>query len=113
MPINPLDLQTNFSHINQVGKSVSNIKESEELKESQLANLIHKESENEADDIPITKDLSEGPGKIKDEEKNNNPKNQKKKVKSNTNQEENEESEENTEQVLKNPQLGQRIDIVG
>jgi hypothetical protein len=112
MPINPLELQTNFMQITQVGKLQSSLKEVEEIKENQINTMIQKEGDKEAEDIPVTKDISEGLGKIKDKEKKNNLKNRAKK-----NQEVDEDIEEEIENKeepdLKNPIIGQKIDIVG
>ena len=113
MPINPIDLQTNFAQIGQVGKILSAIKDSEELKEYEQNAIIKKASENETEDIPVTKDVDEGPGKIRDQKKKNqNQENEKKK----DNESDSDEKQDNDELIMKdykNPSIGQKIDIVG
>jgi hypothetical protein len=114
MPINPLELQTNFSQINQVGKQVSTIKENESIKEDQINTLIQKNSEKESEDIPTTKDLTEGPEKIKDEPgKKNEKKKKKKKVEIDVEVEDEKKVEDKKDDSLKNPDLGTHIDIIG
>lgn len=111
MPINPLELQTNFSQINQVGKQVSAIKENESLKENQINALIQKKSDIESEDIPVTKDAEEL-NKLKDsnEKKKKKKKSEKKKDKE---EKEEEKSEEIKEEIAKNPNIGKHIDIIG
>jgi hypothetical protein len=111
MPINPLELQTNFSQVNQVGKMQSSIKETEETKETQINSLILKEGNVEAEDIPVTKDVSEGVGRIKDEENKKNQNKEKRELKKKLESEKVEEPESVPD--LKNPNIGSRIDIVG
>jgi hypothetical protein len=112
MPINPLELQTNFSQINQVGKLVSSVKETEEIKENQINTLIQKNSEKESDDIPETKDLSEGLIKVKDQVNKKNLKKKKKALKK-SDEEETSKNIIDEKDKIKNPNLGQHIDIIG
>jgi len=112
MPINPLELQINFSQIGQVAKTQSVIKDAEQLKENQINSLIEKEGEFESEDIPVTKDVSEGVGKIKDyEQKKNKKDNNAKKEKKNEDLKE--ETEENEDEKLKIPRIGKNVDIIG
>ncbi|HOV15423.1 MAG TPA: hypothetical protein PK771_14140, partial [Spirochaetota bacterium] len=66
-----------------------------------------------SDDIPITKDLSEGAGKIKDEEmkkKNREKKDKDKKQKDNDNI----DDESDTNSIIsKDKNIGTRVDIIG
>lgn len=114
MPINPLELQTNFSQLNQVGKQISSIKENENVKESQINNAIQKNSEKEAEDIPETKDAEEL-YKLKEESEK-----KKKKKKEEEDKKVKEESEEEVVDENKlpgkdaeNPNIGRNIDIIG
>lgn len=112
MPINPIDLQANFTQINHIGRQQSNVKDSEQVKELQINLLVQKESEENSDDIPITKDLSEGAGRIKDEESN---KKRKKKDSEDKKEDENKNAKEEKDKSdsTLNPILGNRIDIIG
>lgn len=112
MSVNPLDLQVNFTQMNQVGKQQSMQKDSEVIRQDQASQMVNKEGEKDADYVPETKDLSEGPGKIKDKKEKNNQKKQSRDKKGLENKEENEEDAKES-QSLKDPDLGQKIDIMG
>jgi hypothetical protein len=111
MPINPLELQTNLSQIAQVGKIQSSIKDADSLKDTQINLLIQKNSEKESDDVPMTKDIEEGIGKIKEEKKKKQQK--KDKDKKTIESEIEKEDDKKNENQIKNPEIGQHIDIVG
>ena len=112
MSVNPLDLQVNFTQMNQVGKQQSMQKDSEVLRQDQASQMVNKEGEKDAEYVPETKDLSEGPGKVKDKEEKSNKRNKNKKSEK---EEKNEEKEEEIDESknLKDPDLGQKIDIMG
>jgi hypothetical protein len=112
MPVNPLDLQVSFSQMNQVGKQQAVLKESDDVKQEQASQLLNKLSSKDTEEVPETKDVNEGAGKIKDKEKEEKNKQKKKE------QEEQKEIEKNKEEDkdkkdLKDPTLGQKIDILG
>ncbi len=113
MAINPIDLQVNFSQLNQVGKQQSMIQGSEILRQDKASELIQKEGVKNSEEIPETKDLSEGPNKVKDEnkkkEQSKKDKKQDKKAINKVNAKEKEKFENN----LNDPALGQKIDIIG
>ena len=69
MAVNPIDLQAIFTQMNQVGKQQALIKESQVIRQDHASELVRKDGDKDAADIPNTKDLSEGPGKIKNKEK--------------------------------------------
>lgn len=114
MSVNPLELQTLFSQINRVGKQQALTKENDVLKQEILNSDIHKQGIKDSEEIPETKNLDEEFSKIKDEE---NGKNQKKKKKRNAGQLDNadeESQEENQSQnVITDPKIGRKIDILG
>ncbi len=112
MPVNPIDLQAIFSQMNQVSKQESLVKESEVMRQDQAALLVNKEGTKDAEDIPLTKDLSEGSGKIKDKEKGNNPRNKNNAKEDEDNLKMKKEDADDLENI-KDPDLGQNIDIVG
>jgi len=112
--VNPIDLQTNFSQLGQVGKIQANAKDGQDLKESQINSNVQTQSDKEAKDVPVTKDISEGPGKVKDEEK------EKKKQKGKELREDKEnykESDKEKEELnlnknnIKDSKIGSNIDI--
>ena len=111
MSVNPLDLQVNFTQMNQVGKQQSMQKDSEVLRQDQASQMVNKEGEKDAEYVPETKDLSEGPGKVKDKEEKNNKRNKNKNSEKSVKEENDEEIDESKN--LKDPDLGQKIDIMG
>lgn len=108
MAVNPIDLQAIFSQMNQVGKQESAAKDSEIIRQDQANLVVDKESIKNSEYIPESKDISEGAGKIKDNEKENNPKKRKKK-----NDEKKISKNDKNDENLKDPELGQKIDIIG
>jgi hypothetical protein len=112
MSVNPLDLQVSFSQMGNVGKQQSNVKETDEVKQSAASQILNKEGVKESDEVPETKDVNEGPGKIKDKQEKSDEKNKSKGDKLKTKGSE-EEAEEEKDEKLKDPNLGQRIDILG
>ena len=116
MALNPLDLQVNFSQLNQVGKQQTLAKDSEVIRQDQLSEQVKKEGDKIVEDVPETRDLDEGPGKIKDEEKKKNLSNKNKEKKDDKDDKDdknkkNEMTEEKSK--FKDPDLGQKIDIIG
>ena len=114
MAVNPLDLQVVFAQMNQVGKQQALIKESEVIRQDQASEQAHKEGEKDASDVPKTKDLSEGPGKIKDGEKKKNASNRERQF----NKEKKDDTKDKDRYVdkseeIKDPNLGHNIEIVG
>lgn len=109
MAVNPIDLQAIFSQMNQVGKQESAIKDSEIIRQDQANLIVNKESIKDSEYIPDAKDISEGAGKIKDKGKENNPKKRKKTDK----KEEKKAAYNDKNDDLKDPELGQKIDIIG
>jgi len=113
MSVNPIDLQVSFSQLNNVGKQQSNVKESDEVKQGLANQILHKESEKESEEIPETKDMKEGPGRIKDKQEKND---KNKKEESKENKKENavdKEKKASEKDNLKDPETGQKIDILG
>ncbi len=110
MAVNPIDLQAIFSQMNQVGKQESAVKDSEIIRQDQANIIVNKESIKDSEYIPDTKDISEGAGKIKDKVKENNPK---KRRKPNKEDEKKILKNNKIEENIKDPELGQNIDIIG
>ncbi|MBN2545418.1 MAG: hypothetical protein JXB50_06455 [Spirochaetes bacterium] len=110
MAINPIDLQVNFSQLNQVGKQQTMIQGSEILRQDKASEQIQKDGLKNSEDVPETKDLSEGPEKVKEE---NKKKEQSKKDKSKERKNLKNEKKELFDNELNDPALGQRIDIIG
>jgi len=119
MAINPLELQTLFSQVNNVGKMQANIKEVELLKQEIATSEINKKSEKEAEDVPETKNIEKDFSKITDKEKQNKKNKERQKNKYNKEDdiekgtEEETEIEKAEEKKEKEPYLGSKIDILG
>lgn len=113
MAVNPIDLQAIFTQMNQVGKQESLNKESEVIRQDQAALIINKEGTKDAEEIPETKNLSEGSGKIKDKEKRNNRENKEKDSDENKKNIKAKDNKGNEKDYIKDPDLGQNIDILG
>ncbi len=114
MAINPLELQTLFSQINNVGKMQSVNKEAELLKQEIANSEISKKSEKNSEDVPETKNIDSDSSKINDKKEQN-----KKNKKENKNeQNEGIKEEDLEEQKVENKKsksdfLGTKIDILG
>ena len=113
MSVNPLDLQVVFTQMNQVGKQQSLIKENEVIRQDQASERVKKDGEKDAEDVPETKDLSEGPDKIKDQSDKKSPSNKEKNKKRDEDLDKKKEKENIQSNEIKDPNLGQNIDILG
>jgi len=80
MAINPLELQTLFSQINNAGK-IQSTKEVELLKQEIANSEIMKKSEKESEDVPETKNLDSHFSKINEQEKKKKENKEKKNLK--------------------------------
>ncbi len=114
MSVNPLDLQTVFSHINQVGKQHALEKENQMIRQDGLNHSLSEKSKQDAEDIPITKDVSEGAGKIKDKD-NINKRKKRGNKKDGDDPDDAEDSDEDglSDEVVRDPLIGTKIDIIG
>ncbi len=115
MAVNPIDLQVNFNQMNQVSKQQNLTKDNEILRQDNASNEIKKNSDKDSMDVPETKDLKNGPLKIKE---NESKKEKKKNLKNNKQNslkvdKKNEKKEEENKKDLIDPKLGQKIDIIG
>ena len=108
MPIQPIDLQTLFMRMNQVGKEQAVEREAAHLAQTAQGSDLVRRSEEQGRTVNETRDLEEGPGTVKeDEEKNKNqPGEEETERKAST-----EGSKE--EDIFKDPDLGNNIDISG
>ncbi len=108
MPVTPLDLQTLFSQINQVGKEQAAQKEGAVLQQSMQANTMVKQAQVKDKTVNEAKEPDPEAVKVKDEKKN------KTSLKKQTEERKGEEKKEDAErEVVKDPALGTHIDISG
>jgi hypothetical protein len=107
MPLLPIDLQTMFSHMNQVGKEQALQKDVSPLQQSLQGSEIAKDSKEIDTTVNETDEVGEGLEKIKDEEKKKEQEQGKKQ------QKKKEQNNDKQEERLKEPYLGHHIDIIG
>jgi hypothetical protein len=120
MSVNPLDLQVNFSQLSQVGKQQSLQKEGEILRQDHASEEINKHGTKDSEDVPETKDLSEGPDTIKDRDRKKKQKQEEDDESgdstveaSDTASDEKTTDEKGLKKAPKDPGCGQNIDIIG
>ena len=107
MSIQPIDLQTLFSHLNQVGKEQANIRTQDALQQAHQGSELARQTEIKDHSVNETKDSEQGPGAIKDEENKNKRHPQEK------DQKQERKNENNDLEYVKDPALGNNIDISG
>jgi hypothetical protein len=107
MSIQPIDLQTLFMRLSQVGKEQAAMKDAAHVAQTVQGSEIAKRSEEQARAVNETRELEEGPAVIKDDERQGE----------NRGGGEGEEPTEKKERVKKNvfqdPALGNKIDLSG
>jgi len=114
MSVNPLDLQVIFAQMNQVGKQQSLLKESQLLRQDHASQNVIKDGEKEAEEVPQSKDLSEGPDKVKDhQEKRKSSQEEEEEEKKKDEEENGIKADFEKEDDVKDPLLGQNIDLMG
>jgi hypothetical protein len=110
MPIQPIDLQTLFAHINQVGKDQAAIKEGLAAQQAAHANELIKEMKHQEKSVNKTTKTDEDNQKIQEDDEQSNF------GKSSTKSEEEEEQtpeEKKNIDIITDPDLGRNIDISG
>lgn len=115
MAIQPIDLQTLFTQVDKVGKNQSNLKEGLQLQ--QAIHTVHQQEKQEQriQSVIQTQDTGQGAERIKDRNRKNNS-GQEEDAKAHEKQERKnpeEESEEEKISFVKDPALGQNIDVSG
>ncbi|NOY10082.1 MAG: hypothetical protein GXP33_14715 [Spirochaetes bacterium] len=107
MSVLPIDLQTLFAQMNQVGKEQAIQKNISPLHQSLQGTEIAKQTEEKDKSVNETKDVGEGLEKIKDEQKKGKKKEAPKR------KDENRQEKKKENGIFKDPDLGRHIDIVG
>ena len=108
MGIKPIDLQTLFAKMGEVGKEQSHIKEQAALQQSQAArSQINKEMANDRKVTGTIKD--EGTETIKDDESSNTQKNDKHRKR----ESKNDEKEDEKVEIITDPEVGKHVDLSG
>jgi hypothetical protein len=110
MPIQPIDLQTLFAHINQVGKEQASLKEGLLAQQAAQANELIKEKKHQDESVNKTVKADEDNQKIQyDQEKASSGK------PGSDHEKENEKPDNKQKKmsVFTDPDLGKNIDISG
>lgn len=108
MPSLPIDLQTLFSHINQVGKTQAAIKDTALHAQAVQGSEIADKTLAKDKTVNETEEIAQGPETVNDREKQKREKRQSRQKKS-----EQEKEEVPKKVVFRDPNLGHHIDIVG
>ncbi len=109
MPIQPIDLQTLFAHINQVGKEQALLKEGLTAQQAAQANELIKEKKHQDESVNKTGETDEDNQKIRnDQEKSSSGES------GSDNETENEKpGNKKKMSIFTDPDLGKNIDISG
>ena len=110
MPIQPIDLQTLFAHINQVGKEQAALKEGLTAQQAAQASELIKEKKHQDESVNKTGEVDEDNQKIQnDQEKGSSGES------SSDHEKENEKPDDKKKKisVFTDPDLGKNIDISG
>ena len=110
MSIQPIDLQTLFMRLNQVGKEQAVMKEASHLAQSAQGSEIARKSEAQAKTVNETRDLEEGPDGVKEEEQRGGRPAGENSDEQSQAAEEKERQQRNT---FQDPELGTKIDLSG
>ena len=102
MPILPIDLQTLFAQMNQVGKEQSTLKEGAAIQSSMQGMGLVKQTEQKDSSVNESQNVGEGVESLKNEEKKRREKGRSKKR---------EREKEEKKEYFSDPALGHHIDI--
>jgi hypothetical protein len=111
MPIQPIDLQTLFMGMNQVGKDQASEKDSEALDRTNKAEQFIKKAEEQAKSTVQTEATDRGVERVKDGKKKYSGK--EKAQEREEGESEDEEASGKADPEFKDPNLGHHIDISG
>lgn len=107
MAVQPIDLQTLFVRLQQVGQDQAALKDSVTQAQAVAGQEIVQKSVQQQSSVTQTPELQEGLEKVSDEEGRKEPREQSQK------QKEEEEEKRRKANVFHDPDLGQHIDISG
>ena len=107
MPIQPIDVQTLFMRLSQIGKEQSLQRESAHLAQATQGKEIVREAEEQSKTVNESRDVEDGPEAIKDDQQQ--PREQSSGERKDTRSGEDEEEQN----VFRDPDLGNSVDISG
>ena len=105
MPILPIDLQTMFAQMNQVGKEQAQQEHAAPAAQSQHASALVRESQSRDASVNEANDVGEGVESVGDEDEKEGREGGARKRKG--------QAREERREVFTDPDLGQNIDITG
>ena len=108
MPIQPIDLQTLFAHINQVGKEQAALKEGLTTQQAAQASELIKEKKHQDESVNKTTGTDEDNQKIRDDHKNAGSGES-----GSDHENEKPDTEKDKMSFFTDPDLGKNIDISG
>ena len=108
MPIQPIDLQILFSQLANVGKEQAVLKEAGVISQSLRGAELVKEKEHEDNSVNQAKELSEGPDRIREEQRRRQEKQEEQEKK-----EKNKTEAEKKKAFFSDPDLGKHVDLSG
>ena len=106
MPMLPIDMQTLFAKINQVGKEQAALKDLSAQQQALQNSEIVKQTDQKTHTVTEPEDLADGPEKA---DEDGHEKREKKQLK----EEEHDQEEIKKKEVVKDPDLGHHIDLSG
>jgi hypothetical protein len=108
MAIQPIDLQTLFARINQVGKEVAEQRGSAEATQAVEGRELVQETDQKNHSVNETKQLDEGPANVREDEEQHGSGGGRGNRKRESTQE-----DESDPEVFSDPDLGKNVDISG
>lgn len=108
MSIKPIDLQTLFMHMNQVGRDQAQQKQGLHLQQIIAGSELVREAEQKDSSVNETNPLSDGPENIHEDDDGSRGSRKRKKG-----EEEKKESKDNSRKYFNDPDLGNKLDISG
>ena len=108
MPIQPIDLQTLFMRMSQIGKEQAVEREAAHLAQAAQGSDLVRRSEEQARTVNETRELEEGPGAVKEDEEKNKGQTAEGDERESLGDRDGEEPD-----IFKDPDLGNNIDISG
>jgi len=108
MAITPIDLQTVFSQVDKVGKTQAAVKEGQALHQSIQGNQVQRKLEEQIQQVNEAQNTGDGVDKINDHNQKHGSGGG---SKQNKREEEQNEEAEKEKPVLRDPSLGNKIDI--
>ena len=109
MSIKPIDLQTLFMHMNQVGKEQAQQREGLLMQQAVAGRELVKESEHAESSVNQTQATSDGPEEIHEDEEQTGGRRRKQKKREG----ESDEGHQHDSKYYRDPDLGNNIDITG